>query len=531
MNSSVRETGSTTREIKEIPRSLMWFIYLAILGFALIVLSPCLDGYFLRDDFFSWDAPTWSKFSDFPVVYEFATRWGSRFMHLGIYFSIGQGLWDHDPFKWHLANLVIFAIDTVLLFGILLRLLRDRTSALMGIGIFTLSGALFYTQYWITGSVEILASMFIFAGILCHLWALEDGTTRGQRIVRDSLGLLFLAGGLVTKETMLPIIFIWLGIDLFLKGRITNGGIGAIIVGIGGTAIGVLRPMTLQRMIDSYDVTFDPLHLLVNFAAYCLDPIMATGAEFLILHKLRMTSGASSAIAEITRLALEHPGFSIAIVLVTLAVSVFWFFYTLNPGGKRFYQPVSTTPLVPRYFGWAAWFLLLIPAIITPGHHVPYYVMVPMAFLMLAIGPALAGGFRNRKTRALVSLGLLLYVVWFPINTRLAFEYSNLAVGSNEMVQLFDTIEDALPEDHTGVQVVLNGVDTDREDAMAYSHAIEWRFPGVRAYTFPGFRQAIEAMETRDIDFSTQIIVLRYDDGAWQDVTEEFEEDIGRFAN
>jgi len=522
----VRGNGAKIREkgeMKDIPSRVAWMIFIAIAAYSLIVLSPSLKGYFLRDDFFSFEAPALNSLSDIPEVFKNATRWGSRFLHLGIYFSVGRGLWGFNPFAWHLSNLVIFALDLVFLFGIYLRLLRNRTAALIAIGIFALTGASFYTQAWVTGSVEILAGLFAFSALLAHLWAIQDETTKTKRILRESLAILLLSCAFVTKETTVPVVLVWVLVDYYLKKRITAGGIAAIIVGIGGLIIGILRPLALLRLIDSYDLTLSPMHLLMNFVAYYFDPILATGAEFWLLERIGSQSGASEVIWNLPALLSENLIPAVIVCLVIAGVGISWFVYTIRASGTA-----RTKAVLPGWVGWVMWFIFLIPAIVTTGHHIPYYVFLPMAFLMLAVGPVLAGSLRSRKTAWVVIAGLFIYAAWFPINTALAIEYSNLTVGSREIVQLFGLIEEISEEEVDGFQVVLDGVDAVHEDRIAYIYSIEWKFEDVEAFYTTDFRRYLrtrtEAVPEPYDEFRRDgdVRVLMKEEGEWRDVTDEY---------
>jgi len=514
----VTKTGSNSCDLS---LTYAWIFTAAIVIFSILVLSPALKVYFHGDDFSSLNAPSISGIGDLPEVIRYASVRASRFMHLGIYFSLGKSLWGLNPVHWHFSSLILFAIDTFLLFALLLRASNDRLASVIGTGIFALSGALFYAQVWITGTVELLASLFVFSSTLMHLKALDISVPSQKRIAFETIAIILLCLAFATKETMLPIIIVWILIDIFTKRKLTAGGIGAVVAGIGGAVLGMMRISRLQHM-ESYGIVTNPLTLLINLFAYFYDPVAATGGESWFLYKIGAEDGTSGTVRNLSVIARDNIALSILFFIVILAIAVLFVFFTFRTGKSHETDKPKSGVRLPRFIGWAGWFVLLIPAIVTPGHHFPYYVTVPLAFLVISIGPALASGLRNPRSRNFIVIALLIYAIWFPINTNLAFKFSPLTRGAVETKKLVEAIGVIYPERPEGMRIIIDGVEPSLQRAMAYGYAVEWNYPEVKALPFRNFRKTLEEHKSDTIIPGLKRVVIRRVDGVWTDVTNEF---------
>jgi tetratricopeptide (TPR) repeat protein len=118
-----------------------------------------------------------------------------------------------DPVGWHLTSLLLHLGNTLLLYFLALRLIRQRFAALVAAFIFGLHPVQVETVAWVSASTELLGSFFSLASVLAYLRARDPGK-RAPLWMGSSL-LLYAAGSLA-KETALilpAVIFLheWLG--------------------------------------------------------------------------------------------------------------------------------------------------------------------------------------------------------------------------------------------------------------------------------------------------------------------------------
>lgn len=509
--------NSTDRSSRDITLSAALLVLAVIITYGLIVLAPALNVGFCGDDFRNLETPKIEKWSDVPSAIAYSTAQGSRIISHGVFFVTGRALWDLDFRKWHSAVLIIWALDTILLFAFLARVLRDRLAAIIGAGIFAVSGALFFAQVWITGSGELIAAGFVFAAFLAHAKALDHLKETGKASQGlEILAVLLVLLALITKETMILAAVAFVLFDLFAVRRVTGAGVAVILLALAGIALSMGIIDTLH---ESYRITANPVTLVLNLLVFFYDPLLATGGEFWILDRLGVDQNIG-ALGELIKIAREHPAISSVLVFGIFLVAVLWVRVTLS--GRRCSKtpPSAMRPLVPPIFGWVGWIVILLPVLFTPGHHYAYYLAVPFGILMIAAAPVFASALRDRRFRIPIGIALVLYVAWFPINTRLAFEYSTITRGAAEALECIEAIREMHPEIPPGTLIVLDGVDLDFQRAVYHGDAIEIYYPGTSCLAFVDLVEQTEHRSLKRINWDSAVFVFRKENGVWLDVTE-----------
>jgi hypothetical protein len=475
---------------------------------------------FYKDDFSYLHAPALRSIGDLPAVFAFAGKLITRSLSQGLYYSIGIGIWGFDPKKWHTANMVIFAIDVLLLYALVQRLTRRRASALIGAGIFAFSGALFIAQAWVAASNELLGVTFVFAALLAHSHAIDRKATRLQKWM-DLPAIIFVVAALFSKENTLPLTLIFPLLDLFALRKLTPVGWIVLSMGFGGVIAGL--PLLHIKMMSSphYAVSVNPLKIAANLLVLFYDPIIATGGDYLILNRIGMTKGNESGILDIIELAKLHPYVSGTIVVGAIGLALGWIRLTIAWARMEHVEDPVNEPMVMPSFGWVAWFIMLIPAMMIPEHHYPYYVAMPLGLLMVAVGPAIDYGLRHYEYHNIVIAALILYLCWFPINSNVAFNLSTVSRGAVIAENLRKEVMEVLPEAKPGTVVMLDGLDDDMMRALSSGAALEIWYPGVRGRAFKDLRQQI--LEKRPkIQPGTRIVVLGLKDNEVRNVTADF---------
>jgi hypothetical protein len=275
-------------------------------------------------------------------------------------------------------------------------------------------------------------------------------------------------------------------------------------------------------------MSFDPGRLVFNFLALFYDPIFATGGDYWLLDRIGVSGSREAAVIDLLRLGQEHPIAVAVVLLVAVIIGVWWIRATIVSSPKSESNGESRA-LVPPVFGWLAWLLMLLPALVIPAHHYPYYLVMPLGFLMLAIGPAMVRWLGDRRWRVPAIIALIIYIAWFPINTALAFKMC-VVPQSVRLADEFKADLDALhPDISADSAILVDRVDPDLDVALAYGYAILFWYPGAVGITFTDLHSWLRNPPDWKLPGDKRIIVVRMEDGRLRDVTGEFEDQIREY--
>jgi hypothetical protein len=494
----------------------------AVLIYSVAFLLPALRIGFVTDDFWNLLAPALDSWRDLPAVAAHAVSQTPRVISQGFYFSIGKGLWGTKPAPWHAANLLIFCVDVLLLYGLLARTLRSRFSALVGSALFALSGALFYASVWVAGMEELLATGFVFAAFFAHVSAHLRRMSGGNTAWLEIPVVIFYVLALGCKETAFPLVAVVILFDLMATRRVTVAGMAMLLCGIAGFIVGLPRLNEMETEVAQYSISTNPVSLLGNLFLYFYEPVIATGGDYWIFDRIGVTAEHKAAVLNnLLTIAKTRQAVSIAILCLAVAVGAFWLWFTLK---KRRHETSEQekVPLVGPAFGWLAWLIMLSIVLIIPGHHYPYYLTQPLGFLMVAVAPALAQALKNRRWRVPVMIGLMLYVAWYPINTRLAFDLSSVTQRARLADALHAEVVQVHREIAPGTIVVLDGADHETAVAIGFGRAFKAWYPGTEGMAFANLRERLENRRSQDIPTDRPVVIFRIENGAVSDVTPEF---------
>jgi hypothetical protein len=499
----------------DIPPLVAFIALAAILVYAFAFLSPALKLGFTTDDFDNLQAPPWRTSTDIPAVMDYAVSRTPRIFTQGIYYSIAKTVWGLNPRPWHASNLIFFGTDVVLLFAMLFGLFRVRLTALIGTGIYALTGALFFAPVWVTGIEELLATLFCFSAFLSHISA-RDSSSTWKKISFEFLAFILLGLALISKQTTIPLVALFILYDLITSRRLSVTSIAAIALAALVFWLGLQRLTQIENNLPQYNVSMNPKHLLVNLALYFYEPIIATGGDYWLLNHIGVTGSKEEALANVLAVAVQNklPAIIIGIAAIVLAAFVLWF--TLKPSPDKHAQ-------IGPLFGWVAWLLMLSPVVIIPGHHYPYYLTMPFGFLMIAIVPAIANCLREKRWRVPVSIGLLLYICWFPLNTALAFQLSSITQGAAYTKMVLDGMRAIRPVITPGTIVAIDDADYEKRIALDVGRSFELQYPGTKGMTFGSIRESFAGLQLPKPPKFGPIVVFRVENGVVRDVTSEFQ--------
>lgn len=134
-------------------------------------------------------------------------------MHL-LSYSVDFAIWGLDPRGYHLANVLLHSVNSVLAFLALRRLAKSDYLALAAAALFAVHPINVENVAWVAERKTLLAALFTFCSIIFYVDYREKG-----RGVYYALSLLFLVMALASKAfaVMLPVIFFCY--ELFLSDR------------------------------------------------------------------------------------------------------------------------------------------------------------------------------------------------------------------------------------------------------------------------------------------------------------------------
>lgn len=123
-------------------------------------------------------------------------------------YNIDYALWELDPFGFHLTNLLIHLIATLILFRVLQVLFYKykycNLAALLGTLIFALHPIHTEAVSWVSGRTDSFVTVFFFAAFLYYLKFINfDNSNKQPEPKYLTFALIFYGLGLLTKEMMI----------------------------------------------------------------------------------------------------------------------------------------------------------------------------------------------------------------------------------------------------------------------------------------------------------------------------------------
>lgn len=125
-------------------------------------------------------------------------------------YNIDYALWELNPFGFHLTNLLIHLIATLILFRVLQVLFYKykycNLAALLGTIIFAVHPIHTEAVSWVSGRTDSFVTLFFFAAFLYYLkYTNFDNTSKQTEPKYLTFSLIFYGLGLLTKEMMITL--------------------------------------------------------------------------------------------------------------------------------------------------------------------------------------------------------------------------------------------------------------------------------------------------------------------------------------
>jgi hypothetical protein len=232
-------------------------------------------------------------------------------------FAPDYALWGANPFGYHLTNLLLHLVCTVLTWRLALRLFELPAYALAAAVVFGLYPVHGEAVMWISGRFDLLVCVCVLASVLSYLrW--KDGSGWGWA----GLSVLWFAVGLGCKETALILPIVVVGIEL-LSGRGRTRGWLGVLAAFG--VVSVLYVAGRIALFGSFTGKLPPPYgldithpwsalqgLALNLAVYVLDLGLYMHVDLVYLSQIwvdhPMLFGAAVAVAALILLAAAIVG-------------------------------------------------------------------------------------------------------------------------------------------------------------------------------------------------------------------------------
>lgn len=157
---------------KEVQAPKLFVSILLLLGLTCLVYANSLNGRFVFDDQqIVLQNPQLINIQEFDDVLKLSVEWRRlTYLTYGLNYYFGQ----LNPFGYHLLNVVLHALNSVLVFLIILHISDGRkNSAMAGAAVFSVHPLFTEAVSYIAGRASSLCALFYFLAILCFLKALD----------------------------------------------------------------------------------------------------------------------------------------------------------------------------------------------------------------------------------------------------------------------------------------------------------------------------------------------------------------------
>ena len=188
---------------------------------SLLLFAPALRGEFLGDDFACVKLYHNPKWLEWPKLFysEWSQGiWGFQLPELrpfiALLFMFDGVVWQTNPFGYHLTNILIHSLNSVLLFFVVRALSIGNIAAAIVAGLlFAVHPVHVEPVYIVSGRTDLLPASFLLGSFLAFIFY------RSQNKVRYYvISLIFYAMGLYSKEIIIPLPGILIVYDFLIIG-------------------------------------------------------------------------------------------------------------------------------------------------------------------------------------------------------------------------------------------------------------------------------------------------------------------------
>jgi hypothetical protein len=160
------------------PHRTTFYLLLVIVG-VLACFHPVTKYFFAQDDFILLANVVFDRGSTLGITFG-AESDLFRPLTKVVYFGVMHGIFGLNPFPYHLASLLVHALNVLLVFALLRRFHFDRISSLVASSFFAFHMAFFDVVAWISCIQQLAGQAFMLAGLILGVRAMA---TRRQLFV------------------------------------------------------------------------------------------------------------------------------------------------------------------------------------------------------------------------------------------------------------------------------------------------------------------------------------------------------------
>ncbi|HEV2706918.1 MAG TPA: hypothetical protein VGV59_13395 [Pyrinomonadaceae bacterium] len=441
-------------------QTLLVLCLYALLGVA--AYGDVLGHFFLSDDF-----EQIGRVLDGDLSFVWGRSHGGFFRPVFILsYYLDAVLWGRNPFGFHLTNLLLHVLNSLLVYALaraltvdapLTETRRKLVSILAGL-IFLLHPSHTEAVSWVSGRADLLATLFCLASLLAYISYLHTG-----RRAQLSVALCAFAAALLSKEAAvcLPLV-VWV-MGAYLS-RVHNGGGG----GVRATLVRALKTAAPFLSILVVYAVMRALMLGSLVGGYGAERHLDFTHSVVVSQLLRLCLRAALPAVTLRSLTfLESRMLSPVLICIGVALLIATAVVLARARRRRAVAEFARR----NKFLWVLWALFvcaMLPAVNlrinvfdTQGERFLY---LPTVFSSAALAYALAKSARSMRLFVLFSLTLLcFYTVALRITNRHWGEAAEVSRGITEAVARLATRETAVvvnvPDNLRGVHLFRNGIE------------------------------------------------------------------------
>jgi len=274
-----------------------------LLGFTALLHAGSLTNFFILDDFIYVSDVHLLTWQELPKLFTLSTLsesssgvWWTPLGQLPFYrpvavllFAIDHAVWGLNPVGYHLTNLLLHLICTLLVWRIARKLLENESAALAAATLFAVHPGHGETLLWTSGRFDLMSCLFVCSSVLAWLNWRE---TEGRNLLWLLTALGFFGISLLCKENaiVLPALFlVWEWLDRRRGDQsVTVARAGAVIAAFGAVAGSYLFIRFglfggVGKLPPPYGVELGTAaglgQLLLNLAQYAMDVVLFVHAD------------------------------------------------------------------------------------------------------------------------------------------------------------------------------------------------------------------------------------------------------------
>lgn len=372
-----------------------FLIYSFFVLTAFFIYKPAFSSYFFQDDWFTLKISRISSFRDFLIFFIPRTD-VIYFRPIGmqVYFFIMQFLFGLNALPFRLVSLLIYSLNSLLIYLLLKKLNFSKTAGLFGAFFYHSLAATYIPFFWSATFPFILGPTFFLLSFLFYI-----------KPKRKIASFIFYVLGLLTLEitVILPLIFLlW---EIFLNKLRTIKLIIYYVVPL--IVLFYLRLVVYPvALVETYNLKINLLATLRNYLLWSFNFPEEIARQFIAPFKLNQNFVRD---------------FANFLVIWFASLVLIFVFLIVIPQLKKiqlFFASRKIEGFNLDCFGISWYFVAMLPLLLFADHTFPYYLPVPFVGLIIFLTNQISYLLKifpniNKTISGGIFLNLLLILFWF----------------------------------------------------------------------------------------------------------------------